>query len=379
MGVNEPPGHLDASLSSTAESDQAEIQSPPLRVGWVVGKKVIERFGETLRALAVGLMDELVELFAICPHDADPASLPSPPLEIIPHGQLRWAIFETRAVESLVGEIRAHKVQLLHAMDAGGVRLTKRLARNASLPYVVSSWALGDARRLHGVGDAAAILAGSALVRKGLLAHHVAPAEKIRLLRPGVHHAPHATCFKDPHHSIAIVAGGEMNQFAFFAPVLKSFAELRGRDRQCAFFLIGNGRAEKRLRAQAERLGLREDLTFADRPPSTQMPDIFEAADVYISPVPTQTVDTWTLLAMAGGVPVLAAADGSSDFLIDGETAMLFERGDAGDLTAKLTALLDDPRKAREQAERALSYLHEHHSAPGMVSELAKIYRESVL
>ncbi len=82
---------------------------------------------------------------------------------------------------------------------------------------------------------------------------------------------------------------------------------------------------------------------------------------------------------MAGGVPVLAAADGSSDFLIDGETAMLFERGDAGDLTAKLTALLDDPRKAREQAERALSYLHEHHSAPGMVSELARIYRESVL
>ena len=89
----------------------------------------------------------------------------------------------------------------------------------------------------------------------------------------------------------------------------------------------------------------------------------------------------WLLRARALALEgrVLAAADETCDFLIEGKTAMLFDKGNAEELTVKLRSLLDNPQAARELAESALSYLREHHSAPKMVSGVAKIYRQVVL
>ena len=84
-----------------------------------------------------------------------------------------------------------------------------------------------------------------------------------------------------------------------------------------------------------------------------------------------------SLLAMAAGVPVLAAAGKSAnDFLRDGETAMGFTCGDYAELTVKLSAMLEDRASARALAENALEYIRRNHSAAANVTALASMYRE---
>ena len=118
-------------------------------------------------------------------------------------------------------------------------------------------------------------------------------------------------------------------------------------------------------------------MTFVDRQKPAQLPSIFAAADVFISPAAKRSIDLTSLLAMAAGVPVLSVDQPVSDFLIDEKTAVLFKESDANSLSAALSVLLDSHTAARSLATTALAYVREHHSPVTMVSQLTKIYREA--
>ncbi len=355
----------------------AEVRPERLRVAWIAGATTAEQYGRALQPLAIGLMDELIEIVALCPAGADVQELPSPPVETVFCGRTRRFGLFTRAVEALARELRRRKVRLLHALDAGAWPLTVELGRLAGLNCIVSSRGLADVQALRRWRrSVTAVLAGSQPIRDALLARRVAPAERVELVRPGVYQVRGASCFPGGEVRISIVAGGPMDDLASFEAVIRCFAALKRSGRDYVFFLMGNGRAERRLRNLAEALGLRAELTFVDRQPPRLLPEIFKAADIYVAPVPDRSIDMPCLLAMAAGVPVLAAKGGASDFLIDGQTALRFARGDAADLTAKLTGLLDDRAAAVGLAEGALAHLRAHHSPAGAVTAVTRIYRQ---
>ena len=347
-----------------------------IRVGWVAGTRTLERFGRTLRPLAIGLLDEFVRLTAICPEDTDTRQLPIPPIEVVACARRKWWTTTRKAAEPIAQRLRTAKLELLHALDADAAALTERLARILGIGWAVSCYGLDGARRLKKLGDhVAAVFAASVPILEELRRKKVAPPERLLLLRPGVHRVRHANCFNDPQHSISIVTCGVLDDFGAYATVLRSFAELRSRDYDCALFVIGTGPAETKLRALSASLGVHRDLTFADYQPGVQLPGILKAADVYVSPVSRKSLDVQRLLAMAAGVPVLAATGGVGDFLHDAQTALLFAPGDSADLTTKLLGVVDDRAAARNLAEGGLQYLRENHSPTSMVVELAEAYR----
>jgi glycosyltransferase involved in cell wall biosynthesis len=366
-----------SSQTSTAGTvTVAEARPQRLRVAWVAGATTAERYGRAWQPLAIGLMDELIEIVGLCPSGADVQELPSPPVDIVSFGRARWWGALARTAEALAAELHRKKVRLLHALDAESWGLAAELGYLAGLNCIASSyglggrWALRQRRR-----SMAAVLAASEAIREGLLAQRVVPAERIELVRPGVYQVHKATCFLNPLLRVSIVAGGPMDDFSSFEAVVRCFAALKRSGHDCVFFLMGNGRAERHLRSLAETLGLRGELTFVDRQPARLLPEIFKAADLYVAPVPDPCIDMPCLLAMAGGVPVLAARGGASDFLIDAQTARLFARGNSADLTAKLTALLEDRTQAVALAEGALAHLRAHHSPAGAVAAVTRIYR----
>jgi len=360
-----------------------EPQSTPapaahgIRVAWVAGPETPASLGRTLQPLAIGLMDEMIDLVALCPQEADVRDLPSPPLEVIRYTPPPWWSFGG-SLDALSDHLRKRRVVLVHALETAVAELARRLARDINVPYVVSTYSLDAsgwlARAEH---QAWAVLAGSEPVRNDLLAQRVSLPDHTYLVRPGVYQVRHATCFTDPQLRVVIVAGGRMDDYLAFDAVLRSFAELRGRGFDCVFFLMGDGRAERLLRARSEKLGLRHDLTFVDWQSPSQLSGIFKAADIYVSPAPSRQVDIYSLLAMAAGVPVLAATSVASDFIIEGKTALLFTTGDSEELTAKLVGLLDNHPAAGALAESALEHLRVRHSPAGMVTALAEIYRQA--
>ena len=357
-------------------SDLVEVPVP-VRVAWATGPDTFDHYARVLKPVAIGLMDELVDLACLCPSGpTDPPPLPMP-IEIVPCPLRGWLGYSDTAIERLGDFLRRWKVDLIHAVDASAAELARKVAAAQDVPYVVSSFNLADARRLTPDTETADILlAGSQPIADELAARRRGPAE-IRLLRPGVYHVKHATCFQEPDNSVAIVAGGPLDNFRAFDAVLQCFAELVGEMHfDCVLFVIGSGPAERVLRRQALRLGLGQRITFIDALPTQQLARIFQDADIYITPAPQKFIDMHSLLAMAAGVPVLAAGGANAnDFLRDGETVLGYACGDPAELTTKLASLLEDRANARALAERALGYLRLNHSPAQNVVSLAEMYR----
>jgi glycosyltransferase involved in cell wall biosynthesis len=348
-----------------------------VRVAWIAGADSFEDYVRVLQPLAVGLMDEMIEAVVFCPASAAERVAAAVPFEVVTYPDGRWWLLRDPSAEPLRAELRKRKVALLHGLDASAAKLTARLARGAGLGYLLSSYSLSDGAQLGEGGRGAwALLAASDAIHDALEQH--AGGGRVYLLRPGVYHVRHATCFSEPDRSAAIVAGGPLIDEPAYDVVLQCFSQLVAHKVDCAYFLIGSGPAERRLRERANRLGLSAHLTFVDSPRMDDLTGIFRSADLYIAPVVRDEVDMQSLLAMAAGVPVLAAAGrGADDFLRDGQTALAFPKGNAAELTSKVTGLLEDYAAARALAEGALRYIHDNHSPAANVALLAKLYRRA--
>lgn len=375
------PENTESSEFQPAEQTGVEPMTElcrPLRVAWVASSQTFSHVGRILHPLAIGLMDEMVGVTILVPERSDQRELPNLPLLTINYSNAPWLMFRNRRLATMSAELVNRQISLLHALDASAAEIVQELAEAADLPYVVSSYSLGDARRLGGLDERCqCVLAASEPIRRELLFAQITAERRIQLVRPGVYHVGHATCFSDPSRSVAIVAGGQLDDYVAYEALLRSFNEVRSRNYDCAFFIIGNGKSEGRIRLAAEKLEIRSRLTFVDRQPATQLQGILKPADIYISPVSTQQVDIVSLLAMAAGDPVLAARSVADDFFIDGRTAMLFTSGNAAELTQKLISILEDQQSARNLADGALAYLHENHGAAKMVGEVTQIYRQA--
>jgi glycosyltransferase involved in cell wall biosynthesis len=357
-----------------------DIPSPsagPIRVAWVAGRNTLLRYGRTLQTLAIGLMDEMTEILALCPPEADVHELPSPPVRILRCRYNRW--WPGKRCQTLGEELRKQDVALLHGLEGSALEFTRCLARAGNLPYVASCYSLGEAVGLRLDEHERAVLAASKAIYDQLRVQVRTSPEHVHLVRPGVFRVGRSTCFEDPAHSAAIVVGGRLEDVAPFEAVLKAFRALRDRNYDCVFFLIGNGPAERALRKKAEDLHLLGELTFLDQMDTSQLAGIFKAADVYVSPRATGEIDFPSLLALAAGIPVLSAANRASDFLQDGQTAVFFRPGDADDLTVKLARLLDNHETAKALASHAVALLEHQHSPAAMIGQLAGIYRRAIV
>jgi glycosyltransferase involved in cell wall biosynthesis len=102
---------------------------------------------------------------------------------------------------------------------------------------------------------------------------------------------------------------------------------------------------ERRLRELAERIGAGKRVTFAGQRGGAELIAAYGAADAIVFPARWQ--EPWGLVpleAMARGRPVVATGrGGSSEYLRDGENALLFDAEDPRDLAAKLERLAKDP------------------------------------
>lgn len=350
-----------------------------LRVAWAADPAGLARMGRTVRPVVAGLMDELVDVVALCPQRYEELPLPCPPVEILRHDRLRWGPFPAAGEAQLCDRLRARKVQLLHALDVDSAPTVRRLAVQTDLPYVVSCHGLADAHRLGRLDDrCAAVLADSEPIRRELQRARVAAEDRLHLLRPGVFLVPHARSLKDSPHCPTIVASGTLDTTRPFESVLASAANLQAQAIPFAMFVIGSGKAQRPLRRLAEKLGLRTSVSFIDDQPPAVLTDIFKASDVFISTGRGDEMDFESLLAMSAGNVVLAYSATASDFLIDAQTAILLRSNDPAELTAKLTMLLNDLASARAMLEGAAAHLRQSHSVARMVAALAGIYRQAV-
>ncbi|MDR8413397.1 glycosyltransferase family 4 protein [Nonomuraea sp. 3-1Str] len=117
--------------------------------------------------------------------------------------------------------------------------------------------------------------------------------------------------------------------------------------------LVGGGPYRRRLERMAAG---RESIRFTGTVPASALPGYYAAGDVFAMPcrtrwggVDVEGLGIVFLEASATGLPVVAGASGGApDAVRHGETGLLVDGQDTGEVAAALAELLGDPERARK-------------------------------
>lgn len=231
------------------------------------------------------------------------------------------------------------------------------------------------------------ILARSESLRRRL-AELGCPEEKIRLSRTGI-----------PLEQIPMVERelpGEEGGWRFLQAcrfiekkglltTLEAFAEIRKSNPDARLCLAGDGPLAEKLKAQAQSLGIGDQVEFPGFLNQETLRKRTAAAHFFFHPSVTgadgdrEGVPNAMLEAMASGLPILATRHGGIPEAVPEEAgSVLVEEGDAQALAAGALELMANASGYREAARAARRSVEENFERGAVIAKLESFYREAM-
>lgn len=140
--------------------------------------------------------------------------------------------------------------------------------------------------------------------------------------------------------------------------------------------VIGEGGAERDLRAHARRRRLGEAITFLGYVSETDLRALVGAADVAVVPSLYEPFGFVALEAIVLGAPLVVARTGGLATIVDdGQTGWQFVAGDSPSLVDALREALSDPREARRRAALARADVLARYGWPTIAEQTDAVYR----
>jgi N-acetyl-alpha-D-glucosaminyl L-malate synthase BshA len=146
--------------------------------------------------------------------------------------------------------------------------------------------------------------------------------------------------------------------------VIRIFAKVRQR-LPAVLVLVGDGPERQEVEAEAERLGVAEDVRFLGKVDAVA--DLLRAADLFLLPSASESFGLSALEAMACGVPVVASrVGGLPEVVADGVTGALVQVGDVDAMAQRAIELLQPERweQVRAAAVKHTERFHEARIVP---------------
>lgn len=135
---------------------------------------------------------------------------------------------------------------------------------------------------------------------------------------------------------------------------LRAFQIVQRQYPQARLTLAHDGPSRPELEALAQRLELR-NTEFIGRVPHSQMADLYDAADIYLTSPDFDCMPGSILECFACGLPVVATNAGGIPYIAtDGETALLVPRGDHQAMARAAIRLLEEPQLVERLTKNAL-------------------------
>jgi glycosyltransferase involved in cell wall biosynthesis len=147
--------------------------------------------------------------------------------------------------------------------------------------------------------------------------------------------------------------------------------------------VVGQGAMGPALESRAAELGLEDRVRFHGFVDDDELARRYAEADAFVLPAvfdakgDVEGLGVVLIEAATFGLPLVAsAAGGITDIVVDGETGLLVPPGDADALARALSALADDPARARALGRGAAEHVARTFSWDGIIDRLERVYRE---
>ena len=168
-----------------------------------------------------------------------------------------------------------------------------------------------------------------------------------------------------------IVSIGELDDNKNHITVIKALATLGRKDFK--YVVCGVGTNKDMLLAEAECTGLKENVILAGY--RSDIPDVLNAADIFVFPSFHEGLPVSALEAMACGLPIICSEiRGNVDIIREGDNGYLFQPSDVETLARKLEYLLDDAEKRKVMGLKNKENVKDF-SLESVTEELKRIYK----
>lgn len=168
-----------------------------------------------------------------------------------------------------------------------------------------------------------------------------------------------------------IASIGELDDNKNHITVIKALATLGRKDFK--YVVCGVGPNKDMLLAEAEHMGLKENVILAGY--RSDIPDVLNAADIFVFPSFHEGMPVSALEAMACGLPIICSEiRGNVDIIREGDNGYLFQPSDVETLARKLEYLLDDTEKRKVMGLKNKEDVKDF-SLESVTEELKRIYK----
>ncbi|NPA31540.1 MAG: glycosyltransferase family 4 protein, partial [Chloroflexi bacterium] len=135
--------------------------------------------------------------------------------------------------------------------------------------------------------------------------------------------------------------------------VARAFVQAARREPRLRLFMLGRGSQEAQIREILEQGGVLERVHFAGQVSQDDLPNIYRAADLYVSASYSDGSSVSLMEALASGVPVLVSDIPSNrEWVTPGREGELFPPGDAEALAAAILRFARQSRRALQAMRR---------------------------
>ncbi|OQW62567.1 MAG: hypothetical protein BVN29_19400 [Nitrospira sp. ST-bin5] len=287
------------------------------------------------------------------------------------------------------GLIRKERVALIHAHEFSAIILGWMLAKMAGVPLVATvhgknyfweKWRRRVAYRI--VSRYGSLVAVSADLKRFICDKVGVAAERVQVIYNGVAAAqPVADEEAQKCKAELAIVGrypvlgvvGSLYPVKGHRFLISAMPEIIRRWPGAVMLVIGRGELEASLKAQAELLGIEENIRFLGI--RQDVPRLLSVLDAFVLPSLSEGLSLALLEAMAAGKPVVATAVGGNPELVEqGQTGFLVSSEDAGSLATKLIELLQDPLMMRRFSEHGAKRVRQLFSLEHMVGEYRGLY-----
>ena len=156
--------------------------------------------------------------------------------------------------------------------------------------------------------------------------------------------------------------------------LVKVMDELKVRNPDAMWLLVGDGPHLPQLEAMLKERGLRERAVLAGYLPREKVKHAFALADVFMFASKTETQGLVTVEAMSVGTPVVAVGEMGTRDVMNGDNGGFMMEEEVGPFAAKVHALLNDPALHAAKSAEALRHARRWTSS-ALAERLAGLYR----
>ncbi|WP_404443621.1 glycosyltransferase family 4 protein [Sutcliffiella horikoshii] len=148
---------------------------------------------------------------------------------------------------------------------------------------------------------------------------------------------------------------------------------------ECLFILAGKGPYMSDYQSLVCQAGLEKTMLFVGYLNDREKATILKRCDMLVVPSNYEPFGIVAIEGMAAGKPVIAARTGGlSSIIKDGETGLLFEPGDAMDLSKKISSIIENPTLSASFGEKALNEVKQKYNWEDVRDETEAVYETTV-